>query len=262
MEPEELPVVLYDFLYRDSGRIASYYAQFFREGHLTSIEQTDQTHSGSDVSGEVNVAVIKGGTKANKGQTETLKRVSAPHDLITTDILSGLIEGGRISEDIESALHGALVIAKGTLVFADRYMLETSILAFETTVQPNQRPKTPEEREEVRHQKNGLKILKGMLEKLTFPSAFLLSRDNGTLLAGTIKDEGMEEPISTYYFKHGAAGLPNVHMIGIKEVGSLSFQLPSENLLGAAQEAAQVLRTLVFPPDATIVTPIALFRKI
>jgi hypothetical protein len=172
------------------------------------------------------------------------------------------MEGGRVSHDIENAPHGSLVITKGTLVFADRIMLETALAAFEATFQPNKKHKTLEEREEARNQVAGVKILRVLLQKMSIPSAFLLHTSGSELVAGTIKDEGMEEPISTYYFKHGTAGLPDVYIIGIKEVSNRSFQLPTTHLLGAAQEAAHYLQTMVFPPDATIVTPIALFRSI
>jgi len=40
----------------------------------------------------------------------------------------------------------------------------------------------------------------------------------------------MEEPISTYYFKHGVAGLSGVHAIGIKEVPSSAFVLVQPEL--------------------------------
>jgi hypothetical protein len=38
-EPAERPDALYDFLYKDIGRIASYYAQVFR-GRLTGVEES------------------------------------------------------------------------------------------------------------------------------------------------------------------------------------------------------------------------------
>lgn len=81
-------------------------------------------------------------------------------------------------------------------------------------------------------------------------------------MAGTIKESGMEEPISSYYFKHGTAGLADVYLVGIKETPTLSFSLPNTQLMGAGQQAAQALSDLVFPPEAIRVTPIALFREL
>lgn len=55
-----------------------------------------------------------------------------------------------------------------------------------------------------------LKFVKDFLSKLVLPSAFLLHIPSGLQIAGTIKDSGMEEPISGYYFKHGIAGLAEI----------------------------------------------------
>ena len=40
MEQDAQTDVLYDFLYRDSSRITSYYAQIFG-GHLTTVQNTE-----------------------------------------------------------------------------------------------------------------------------------------------------------------------------------------------------------------------------
>lgn len=100
-----------------------------------------------------------------------------------------------------------------------------------------------------------LKFVKDFLSKLVLPSAFLLHIPSGLQIAGTIKDSGMEEPISGYYFKHGIAGLAEIYVIGIKEIPSGVFPLPQTQLIGAGQQAAQVLSNLLFPSEAIRVTP-------
>jgi hypothetical protein len=100
------------------------------------------------------------------------------------------------------------------------------------------------------------------LSKPVLPSAFLLHMPSGLQIAGTIKDSGMEEPISGYYFKHGTAGLAEVYVVGIKEVPSGTFSLPQTQLIGAGKQAAQVLSNLLFPTEAIRVTPLALFSKL
>jgi hypothetical protein len=88
------------------------------------------------------------------------------------------------------------------------------------------------------------------LSKITIPSTFLLRCADETLIGGTIKDRGMEEPISTYYFKHGTAGLADVHVICIKEIPSPSVLLPNTQLIGAGQVFAQHLSDMLFPTAA------------
>lgn len=107
-----------------------------------------------------------------------------------------------------------------------------------------------------------MELLAMFLDALTIPSAFLLQASDGLQIAGTLKETGMEEPISTYYFKHGTAGLSDVYLVGIKEIPSPAFTIPGEQLFGAGQQAAQALCDLLFPKDAIRVTPIAMFRKL
>jgi hypothetical protein len=54
------------------------------------------------------------------------------------------------------------------------------------------------------------------LSQVKIPSAYLLVGSGGVQIVGTPKDKGMQEPISTCYFKHGMAGLADVYLIGSK----------------------------------------------
>lgn len=257
MEQDEQAVALYDFLYRDVSRIASYYAQIF-SGRLTQLEETNSERDTKDQGAKLSVHVVSGDVKASSEIQSSTKRIIDPHDLITTDVLSYLISKGRIASNVATAPHGALVLANGTLLFIDKYMLEMATVALDIAAKSRPKPKTQQERNEAR----GTEILKSFLSRVSFPSAFLLRAKEGFQVAGTIKDEGMEEPISSYYFKHGTSGLLDVYIIGIKEVSSVSFTLPDSQLLGAGQQAAQALTDLMFPDDAIMVTPIAFFRKL
>jgi hypothetical protein len=69
-------------------------------------------------------------------------------------------------------------------------------------------------------------------------------------------------PEKSDYFKHSTAGLAEVYVIDIKEIPSGAFSLPQTQLIGAGQQAAQVLRNLLFPSEAIRVTPLAFFRKL
>lgn len=255
MEPDEQVVALYDFLYRDSGRIASYYSQIF-SGRLTSLEEISSDRESVDKAGKLNLQLVAGDLKNTQETQASSKRVIDPHDVITTDVLSFLQSNELINTDIDGAPHGSLVLAQGTLVFADRHMLELAIVVFDNMVADEERkPRSQQNKATIQ----GYKFIKNFLAKIPLPSAFLLQTHHGIQIAGTIKEAGMEEPISTYYFKHGTAGLSNVYMIGIKEMPSPSFTLPNTQLMGAGQQAAQALTDMLFPPEAIKVTLIALF---
>jgi hypothetical protein len=257
-EPAEHPDVLYDFLYKDIGRIASYYAQVFR-GRLTGVEESASDRDVHETLLKGNVAVASGEFKSVGDIQSATRRSIDPHDVITTDILASLMDDGFVTQNVNEAPHGTLVLAQGTLVFIERSMLELAAVSMDMAVQNSsgRGGSSPD-----RTSRQMIKFVKDFLSKLVLPSAFVIRMPSGLRIAGTIKDAGMEEPISSYYFKHGAAGLAEVYIIGIKEVPSEAFSLPQAQLIGAGQQAAQVLSNLLFPPEAIRVTPLALFRKL
>jgi hypothetical protein len=258
MEQDDQPAALYDFLYRDSSRIASYYAQIF-SGHLTTLEEVESERETKDKGAKLNLQVASGDVKSGAEILRSQKRVIDPHDLRTTDVLSTLQSEGRFNDDVLAAPHGSLIVANGTLVFVDRSMLELAVVVLEAEAERQRKAaKTPVERAQAQN----LKQVLPFLSKVILPSGFLLRTADGTNIAGTLKESGMEEPISTYYFKHGTAGLSSAYMIGIKEMPATSFTLPAEQMIGAGQAAAEALRNMMFPPGAIMVTPIALFREI
>lgn len=271
MAEEEQTYQLYDFLYRDSSRIASYYAQRF-SGRLSSFEETHTDTKKGKLDVGVDVHFVSAKVGAGKDVEQLTRRVIDPHDMIATDVLDNLDAVGRIRRDVVSAPNGALVTAQGTIFFIERFMLEGAISAIEVGDLCREPRKTsgritdgwlphPSERTHP----NGYEAMKAVFSKLMLPSACILETNNGVKIAGTIKESGMEEPISAYYFKHGTSGLSEVHIIGVKEQ---TTQQPapaaslSQRLLSSTQMAAQVLSDFVFPTNAVRITPIAIFRKI
>ena len=258
MEQGEPPAALYDFLYRDSGRIASYYAQIFI-GRLPSLEQTATDRTSEDKGAKLDIHIASGDLKHTSETMRSSKRTVDPHDTVTTDVLSYLQSSGHIEPGVLGAAHGGLVLTHGTLVLIDRAMAELAVLSFDLMISEEERkPKAKQDQASLQ----GMRFIREFLPQLAMPSAFVLQGSDGCQVAGTIKEEGMEEPISSYYFKHGAAGLPDVYLVGIKETPSESFTLPSTQLIGAGQQAAQALSDMLFPAGAVRVTPIALFRKL
>lgn len=258
MEQDEHPAALYDFLYRDSGRLTSYYSQLF-DGRLTSLEQTDSDRDSRTRKVGADLKIVKGELGKSEEILASSKRTIDPHDIITTDVLTSLREDSFIRTDIQDAPHGSLIQAKGTIVFADRQILEMASIVFEGLASA-ERQKPHNKRDHAAL--NLYTMIEGMAKKIPLPSAFVLQTPEGVLIAGTIKDEGMEEPISTYYFRHGVHGLADVYMIGIKEIPSETFTLPVTAFLEAAKQTAQGLTTLLIPSDAIRVTPLAFFRKL
>ena len=223
MEPNAPPVALYDFLYRDAGRLASYYAQIF-SGRLWSLEQADTDRTSEDKDAKLDTHIASGDLKHISEVTRSSKRTIDPHNVLTTDVLSFLQDGGYIEPGVVEAAHGSLVLMHGTLVLIDRAMAELAVLSFDLMISEEERkPKAKQDQASLQ----GMRFIREFLPQLSMPSAFVLQTGDGCQVAGTIKEEGLEEPISTYYFKHGAAGLSDVYLVGIKETPSESFTLRS-----------------------------------
>jgi hypothetical protein len=258
MEQDARTDVLYDFLYRDSSRITSYYAQIFG-GLQRSFEQTELERNTKDRGGKLDLQVAGVDLRSVKENLRSETSTFDPHDIITTDVLSQLRTDGRFNTDVENAPHGSLFISQGTLLLIDRSMLDLAVAVLKSQAEESTRvARTPAQKTAARSEKQVAQLM----ASIDLPSGFLLRTPQGVNIVGTLKESGMDEPISTYYFKHGTAGLAEVFIAGIKEVPSPSIALPNEQMIGAGQTAAGALKIVMFPPDSITVTPIALFREI
>ena len=81
-------------------------------------------------------------------------------------------------------------------------MIEVALVGLEIAAEEKPEARTPEEKSRAKSFEN----LKKILAKIVLPSAFVVLTETGIQIAGTVKESGMEEPISTYYFKHGTIG--------------------------------------------------------
>lgn len=262
-EDDEL-VELYDFLYRDLERIGSYYAQLFG-GRLSQIEKTEASHKSTGGKAEGSIpAFASAGMEHSKSASSELRKTHDPHDMIVTDVIGSFFDQGRMYDDPLAAPHGSIVVAKGTLVFVDRSLMDLAIAAYEITSEitkkaaPGRRPIYTEDE---RNTQIGASLIKDFVGKSGLPSAFILKTGSSTTIVGTVKEAGMQEPISTYYFKHGVSGLSDVYVIGIKEQSVPDAMIPGSIITNASTHVINKMAEMLFPADALRVTPIALFRK-
>jgi hypothetical protein len=255
-ESEERPVELFDFIYRDTSRISSLYAQIF-SGRLTSLERTLSQGEKSTKQGEVGIAPLaKGGIALEKTDDSSLKSTIDPHDQITIDVLSYLVENNFVHTEAENATHGSIVRVIGRLFLLDRFILTLADVAFDHFI------KQQRTQAKGAYDLNALKLVKALLPKLQLPSHFLLRAKDDRSFSGTIKDSGLEEPISAFYFKHGAGGLDSIYVVGIIEVSGEEVPISGQSLMAAGYQAAKAMSNLVLPEDSTRLLPLAIFRKI
>ncbi len=256
MEPAERTDV-FDFLYRDASRIASYYAQLFG-GLLKGVETSAQSKTATESSVRGGFSLLSGDRKKIQDAVTARKEQLDPHDNVAVDMIANLL-GQRSAIPAGSDVpHGALMRVEGRLAFTDaatiKMMADMDEDVFNGFVMNGS--KKPHEA------KKQAKQIRALMKGLTIPSMFLLTTADGGMCGGTIKEAGLEEPIGSFYYTHGGEALPNVTVLGIRE-RSQPFEVPATMPLATANaQFAQVLRNLVLSPDAVRLTPIAIYRKI
>lgn len=258
MVQEEPAARFYDFLYRDHARFSSYYAQLFG-GKLATIERQVAKRQQKDLTGKVGAPFLGGERKSSTDQQESTKEVIEPHDVAVVDVLSRLSELAVSSGNAADAPPGSIILLEGSIVFVDRGMIEIARLFFDSLVESEEKkPKNKRDKKVI----DSVGGISRVLEKLTIPSSLCFQSVDGLKVVGIIHDEGMSEPISSYYFKHGSEGIPGVYLIGIKDAKTASIQVPETDLTSTVRRTADVLGKFLFPEDAIRITPVAIFRKV
>ncbi len=153
-EQQSSPV--FDFLYKDPDRIMSYYAQIFA-GALTSLEETSST-AGTKKRTAGLKAVVEGSAETEDSHTSSARRIVSPHDVITTDVLSRLLQM-CVSENYQEADSGTLVLALGTVHFVDKSMVDMAIASLDALIRA-------ERQKPVRERNSGIQSISPAIVKI------------------------------------------------------------------------------------------------
>jgi hypothetical protein len=254
--PEPQTNELFDFIYKDTGRILSYYAQLFG-GRLASFEESKTDRKGREIGGRAGFYNFLGGElKKISDDQSAFKKVIDPHDVLAIDVLNQLRKW-IIPDSLAKTKPGQLFEAKGTLLLLDRHFLEAIGPLFDRHIDA-EKAKPKADKEKIKD----MKMVSNYIQKLQMPTAYVFKTEAGDTLAGTLKEENLDEPPSAFYFKNGDAGAQDLHLIGIKDKSSESQTLPATDLISASRTMATAMNKMLFPDGAIRVTPIALFRAI
>lgn len=254
---EEQAVSLYDFLYKDLSKISSYYAQVF-SGHLTKIEKTSSSDESLEKNTGGDVKVLKYEQTHKENISEQTKNVFDPHDLTTTDVLTFLMENGFVRKNPSHAGNGELVLIEGSLLLMDKMILELSVSGIESMLAfAGQGQKS----QDIKNLKSFTTVMKNFIQKMPIDATYLLKSD-GLYFSGTIKEQYMDDPVSSYYLKYGSKGITDVFLIGIKNFSDETFEVEENSLFGYGQKNIDAIQNLIIPQNAISITPIAIFRKV
>lgn len=252
---DEHPDELYDFLYRDTSRLDSYYAQIF-QGKLASIDELEGTADSTKNKYKSNIGIAAVEHETTGDDTFQSVRKLDPHDMNAADVLAHLQESNFINSDINDAANGEMVLVRGKLRFTDRHMLSASLDAFNQLLAAN--PGLLDDENAV----IGLGVFARLLADGFLPPILYLQTDQNLLITGTVKESGLEEPVTTYYLRHGNRGLEDTYIIGIKEDSHFTGNEHLPALIGGTQDLANALSALMRTENSVTVTPLVIFRVI
>ncbi|MEW6202885.1 MAG: hypothetical protein AB1546_12985 [bacterium] len=250
-----------DFIYKDISRISSYYAQVFG-GSITSYESSESTSETSEREVGGSIEILKGQIKKTYSMFDEAKKIIDPHDFLIIETLAFLKQNGFINNDITEAQNGQIVIENGTLFLIDKAIIAAGLESFHALQQFIPKEFGYESKSQQKEIGKFINSFKNLLPKVPFLPAFLFQTASKINIIGTVKEENLAEPISSFYFKHGSNGLSNVCVIGIKEIGDDKAKIQESPFLEMGGAVAQAFSQMVFPSNAIRLAPIVMFRKI
>lgn len=118
---------VFDFLYHDSRRIASFLSQFDNNGLLTGLKQAETAAKGAKRGKKIGVggnspfggATLEFELAPGEAGSESLERVYDPFWTNALQFLDVLTERSMIQDDITAARIGQFVLVRGSLIIAD-----------------------------------------------------------------------------------------------------------------------------------------------
>jgi hypothetical protein len=263
---------LYDFLYRDAERIASYYAQLWN-GRLLFVEESSSEAEKVEnaVKGSVQVASTE--SKTTSDVQFASKRTIDMHDAATVDLLLRLT-----AQNAErTGGLGGIQVFSGTCFFVDHNILKYAAPAIDwAAAQASQAGAPPQQqhrlsRQQRRHEERTATkkteisetgLIKQLLAVLEMPSGFILKMNEKESVCGPIKDSGLDQPISSLLFRAGSLGLADVSVIGLREKFERIEIANDSPVLQAQMQMGQTFYSLLFPATAERVIPLAIYRKV
>lgn len=283
MEPA-LPAIesLYDLLYVDTRRIASYVAQLDPNGTLTGIKLTSSISSGRSAEGKINVAVASGEVHATGSAAEGIERQFDPLWAIPIAAMNRLDELGFIHRGLSSASIGSLVLVTGKVGLINVHMLRDMWPLIGRLIETTRADADPQESHRNRHERRAAekrssasaaskKTPFGPMAELVshLPHALELSltAEDGNVWC-TLKHDYMLTSAEDIALKHGATLAGTWHMLGILDAHPGPIEEAAEQPEGSSISQAMASLTLIVrqqmgrPESAHGMTPLMLFRAL
>jgi hypothetical protein len=263
---------IYDFIYLDTKRLASFLAQLDDDGILLSIKKTRHIEDELKVLGSVGINVA---TRASTESNETIGKQSERHyDSSSTalySVIDRLDELGFIKKRINDTAMGQLLLCSGTITFQDIRMMRNLwdpvmklVISQEAGQGGNKQNKAL-----LNNKTKEAEMMKSIISAL--PHALLMTlMSEGKSLWSSLEEEHLKINSDDITLKHGATFAGQWHVLGIldakpdDEMEQSAIPPTAGNGLfeGMVGMLSAIRIFLGRPTNAYGITPVAIFRTV
>lgn len=288
---------VFDFLYHDSRRIASFLAQLDELGHLQQITQTNHAEEGesedSRTEGSLGVpgaigGKIDNGSGASSSQSESSQRVYDPFWANARRFLDLLQERSLVCRNVDEARVGQFVLAKGYLSIQDLAMFKDAWKS--NSIQRKIKEGTAggrrianlsaAQKEKVRDEQENKELFFDLLQVMphSVHARMIVPMDDGNarLVWCALNHDSLVTPASDITLTYGSTMSGNWSIIGIlsahpeylapdltQKFDSEDFGLMQSIVGQLSKILAPIVRvSLGRPAAAYAVTPLLIFREV
>lgn len=268
---QDLPNIrsIFDFLYVDTYRIKSYYAQLTGFGALSGLKMSDNTVMTQLKEASIGVPTVTGGKLSHTDMvTNAGERSYDPMPSMPSDVINRLDELGFIEHHLSPDNLGRLVLLSGKLGISDISLLKDASDALlkqvaedKASLENNLNKRKKIYDQEIKANKHIFDFLKQIPYSLE--ARLLLNGDEVWMTLNR------EEIIGSAYeinFKHGDFLSGNYYVLGVLDAtpnDDYSNHQHQNELRVAMSSMTQELKKLMGRPNSCYgITPIAIFRVI
>lgn len=260
---------LFDFLYVDRSRIASYYAQLFDDGIHTATKTVSSTNTSTSDKTTIGFPKILGAEFS--GADATQSAVERQYDAawhLPLNLLKELNERGYVEPDITAARLGQIVHFKGKLQVIDLRMVQrmweplVEIQSLELPVQTASQRKG--KAEQTRKQKHVVKILENMPHTLQ-----MRGFNDENQVWSTLVPEHLSINPADLSFKHGVSIPGEWSMIAVLDAHPVRADDELNLPRGIGEVESGILQMMLMlkvyfgkQDDDFGVTPLAIYRRV
>jgi hypothetical protein len=291
---------VYDFLYHDARRVASFLAQLNPSGHVQAVKRSTESSSSTQHEGGLNATASALVAKATldyalhntRSSRDNLELTIDPTWTNAVDLLNLLADRGCIIPDLVNAGSGAIVVVTGRVLLIDTEYAKPALSTTDIKAHVlssiaqkmveerqglklygdkdfNQLAGTPRKKRAERDARLTLELLHGLPRTVHMR----VRTDPGDLVFCSIRPENLVVPVTDLLMTHGpilqgkwaVLGIydarPDKHAIDIEKIAD-EFSINGAQLLKSAVGYGPMLRQVGRTDEMHAVTPLLIFRKV